>query len=319
MGCSTRTTRSRSTPSSRSAQSARLRRAVGPQPCLGARGVRGRRANVCSPQVVSESADITPAPAYNESTCVQFSRTSFADLSWALSNWTSSLPPPAAEATSPEAQDKEYGKWCGANRGGFDVRTRQRRPAPPRPALRLPHPRPPPPHMTAQPRPLRPQNCCQSGRCSSCDLSKGLTQECLRQCPPVDSVDNACAKLRECSANTKTPAPEGCRPGAPRTARGRRRPRRRSARRGGEPCAGFRCECDSDFYTAVKAHDCHGTGACTAYLKALTEEFEGGARACWGADYSCLHVPCTTAPNGFCKQCGYYKKCHRPGAPAFSD
>lgn len=53
-------------------------------------------------------------------------------------------------------------------------------------------------------------------KCASCDDKVGLTQECLRQCAPVDAIDNACAKHKECNllkGDEHHPIP-GCTPGA---------------------------------------------------------------------------------------------------------
>lgn len=61
------------------------------------------------------------------------------------------------------------------------------------------------------------QNCCNGLKCGACDERQGLTQECLRQCAPIDAMDTACAKHKECSilrGDSKNPIP-GCYPGAP--------------------------------------------------------------------------------------------------------
>lgn len=206
-------------------------------------------------RAVEETLEVTAPPAFDPSTCTPLSRTSFADLSWTLSNWTADaeIGVPLDDNTA-KLPMPSYGKWCGVDRGGF-------------------------------------HDCCSGAKCTACDLSQGLTQECLRQCPPVDAADNACAKHHECTLDN--PALPGCAPG-------------------------FRCQCDAALLTAVKGTGCHANKPCAEFQTAMQQHFEEG-RACWGADYSCLHVPCTTAPNGFCKQCAYYKKCHRRGAPYFTD
>ena len=122
-------------------------------------------------------------------------------------------------------------------------------------------------------------------------MGKGLTQECLRECAPADAVDTACAKHRACTV-----------------ASGRL-----------DNCdLGYRCACDAELLTAVSAAHCSGGGGCKAAQAELLGQFNEG-RACWGADYACQMAPCTTAPTGFCKQCGYFKKCHSRGAPTFTD
>eukprot|EP00123_Amoebidium_parasiticum_P012403 comp21329_c0_seq1/m.29223 comp21329_c0_seq1/g.29223 ORF comp21329_c0_seq1/g.29223 comp21329_c0_seq1/m.29223 type:complete len:196 (-) comp21329_c0_seq1:361-948(-) len=67
----------------------------------------------------------------------------------------------------------QYGKWCGGKHGGF-------------------------------------QDCCHGRRCEGCKIKHGvqadtlLTEECLKQCPPIDELDAACAWHDACTFSYDT-------------------------------------------------------------------------------------------------------------------
>ena len=61
----------------------------------------------------------------------------------------------------------DYGKWCGPGHGGY-------------------------------------QDCCDGGPCSSCNLNDGKpSQDCLKECPPIDELDYQCALHDECCLNNE--------------------------------------------------------------------------------------------------------------------
>lgn len=58
-----------------------------------------------------------------------------------------------------------YGNWCGPGHGGY-------------------------------------QDCCENNSCNECDLKKGTPNDaCLKQCPPIDTLDYYCALHDECCLN----------------------------------------------------------------------------------------------------------------------
>jgi hypothetical protein len=57
---------------------------------------------------------------------------------------------------------QSWGRWCGAGHGGF-------------------------------------QDCCNGRPCPACIATSPLSPECLRQCPPIDLVDQACASHDLCT------------------------------------------------------------------------------------------------------------------------
>eukprot|EP01134_Creolimax_fragrantissima_P003213 CFRG3213T1 len=74
-----------------------------------------------------------------------------------------------------------YGNWCGGGHGGF-------------------------------------QDCCNGTACPNCQIAKDgfplapLTDACLKECPPVDSLDEACAMHDSCTFNFKSPGHMACVP-----------------------------------------------------------------------------------------------------------
>jgi hypothetical protein len=58
----------------------------------------------------------------------------------------------------------EFGNWCGPGHGGA-------------------------------------RDCCDDEKCPNCNYDQGLTSACLRQCPPRDQLDRACAVHDFCTTN----------------------------------------------------------------------------------------------------------------------
>lgn len=59
-----------------------------------------------------------------------------------------------------------YGNWCGGGHGGL-------------------------------------QDCCEGGKCPSCNADKGVTDACLKECPPKDGMDRACVDHDFCCFNNE--------------------------------------------------------------------------------------------------------------------
>jgi hypothetical protein len=132
----------------------------------------------CRCQLLSEVTEVTPAPAFDPATCVPFTRTGGAGLTWAEAPWA---PAPGvkrapAAAAGAAGLGTAHGKWCGAGHGGF-------------------------------------HDCCEGAACKACSAAAGADAACLAACPPADEVDGACAAHDACLAKLDGGAEQQCGPG----------------------------------------------------------------------------------------------------------
>jgi hypothetical protein len=129
--------------------------------------------------------------------------------------------------------------------------------------------------------------CCSGAACAACTSLGATTNDaCLAACPPQDALDAACAAHALCAHRAGGVVSQGtC----------------ASARQGAAPC-----DCDTALAAAVEeTGGCGGKcekaqGAVAAWVK---------DRACWRPMVACQHVPCTSGPGGWCKECAHFKTC----------
>jgi len=116
-----------------------------------------------------------------------------------------------------DANIDDYGNWCGGGHGGF-------------------------------------QDCCGGGPCSACQVSSGLTPQCLQQCPPIDEVDAACSKHDLCCFQYEKTI--NCFP------------------------QGNYCPCDCELTTDVEAATCNNL-YCSGYAASLQVTFRTVLSCYW--------------------------------------
>ena len=153
-------------------------------------------------------------------------------------------------ATWPVERDAPHGHWCGAGRGGYT-------------------------------------DCCSGEACAACVADgdgEAPSETCLKQCPPVDAMDGACARHAACQAA-------------------------RTASTQAAACAA--CACDRQLDIALPSLQCATEhSGCVAHKERMSLRLGDGNAACWKERHACQALPCTSShSSAWCTQCAYVKGC----------